>query len=410
MKIVRIIARLNVGGPAIHAVLLTHEFRKRGYEALLVTGPVPETEGNMEYYASKWNVPFIQIQELIRPLAPMKDCVAFWKIYRILRREKPDIVHTHTAKAGTLGRAAALLAGIPTIVHTFHGNVLDGYFSPAKTRLFLFIERFLARFTDRLITVSKSQADELTKRYRIGKPDKMEVVRLGIDLDPFREAEGARHENTEHSEARPLVVGWVGRLTEIKDPLFFVDVAAAMKSSGAIARYVMVGDGPLRNAIEARISKYGLQEDFRLSGWQREMSKVYSGIDLMVLTSVNEGTPVTMIEAMATGHSFVAFNVGGLADLMVGIAQEHEGFDVFDNGILVGPRDVPTFVQAVSLLARDSVRRVRMGQIGKTFAYQNFTKERLVQDLEELYQKLVLPANSVPRIRSRRTNHFSSQE
>lgn len=388
MKIVRIIARLNVGGPAIHVVLLTHEFRKRGYESLLVTGPVPETEGNMEYYASKWNVPFIQIQELIRPLAPMKDWVAFWKIYRILRREQPDIVHTHTAKAGTLGRAAALLAGIPTIVHTFHGNVFEGYFSPAKTRFFLFIERLLARFTDCVITISESRADELTKKYHIGKPGKVEVVRLGIDLDPFREAEGASRENAERSEDRPLVVGWVGRLTEIKDPLFFVDVAAAMKSSGAIARFVMVGDGPLRKAIEARISKYGLQEDFRLSGWQREMSKVYSCIDLMVLTSVNEGTPVTMIEAMATGRAFVAFRVGGLPDLMKGTPKRYEGFDVFENGILVGPRDACTFAQAVCVLARDVELRKRMGKVGREFVLQNFGKERLVQDLEALYTKL----------------------
>jgi glycosyltransferase involved in cell wall biosynthesis len=388
MKIVRIIARLNVGGPAIHVILLTHEFCKRGYESLLVAGPVPETEGNMEYYASKWNVPLIRVPELVRPLSLKNDWVAFWKIFRLLRRERPDIVHTHTAKAGTLGRAAAVLARTPIILHTFHGNIFDGYFSPAKTRLFLFIERLLARFTDRIISVSKAQSEELIHRYKIAQPNKLEIVRLGIDLDAFQGMEVSDVSQTEDQGNRPLVIGWVGRFTEIKDPLFFVDFAAAMKSSGTPAKFVMIGDGHLRQAIEARISEYGLQTHFTLSGWQQEMAGIYSRIDLMVLTSLNEGTPVTMIEAMAASRPFVAFDVGGMPDLMTGTPQKYEGFDIFDNGILVGPRDIGTFVRAVSLLSQDPERRVRMGQVGRAFAFENFSKEHLVQDLEALYKKL----------------------
>jgi glycosyltransferase involved in cell wall biosynthesis len=388
MKIVRIIARLNVGGPAIHVILLTHEFRKRGHESLLVVGPVPENEGNMEYYASKWNVPLVRVLELVRPLSLKNDWVAFWKIFRLLRRERPDIVHTHTAKAGTLGRAAAILVGTPVILHTFHGNVFDGYFSPAKTRLFLFIERLLARFTDRIISVSKSQSEELINKHKIAQPDKFEIVRLGIDLDAFREVEADNQRHSEYRENRPVVIGWVGRFTEIKDPLLFVDVAAGLKSSSTSAKFVMIGDGHLRQAIEARICEYGLQAHFTLSGWQREMAEVYSSMDLMALTSLNEGTPVTMIEAMATSRPFVAFNVGGLPDLMTGAPQRYAGFNVFDNGILVHSRDVGTFVKAVSLLVQDPERRVRMGQAGKVFAFHNFSKERLAQDIEALYRKL----------------------
>jgi glycosyltransferase involved in cell wall biosynthesis len=388
MKIVRIIARLNVGGPAIHVILLTHEFRKRGHESLLVVGPVPETEGNMEYYASKWNVSLVRVPELVRPLSLKNDCVAFWKIFCLLRRERPDIVHTHTAKAGALGRTAAILARTPVILHTFHGNVFDGYFSPAKTRLFLFIERLLARFTDRIISVSKSQGEQLINRHKIAQADKSVIVRLGIDLDAFREVERNNQSQTEDRENRTVVIGWVGRFTEIKDPLLFIDVAAALRSSSLPAKFVMVGDGHLRQAIEARISEYGLQAHFTLSRWHREMGEVYSSIDLMALTSLNEGTPVTMIEAMATSRPFVAFNVGGLLDLMAGAAQRHEGFDVYDNGILVRTRDTATFVKAVSLLVQDADRRVRMGQMGKAFAFENFSKERLVRDMEALYEKL----------------------
>jgi glycosyltransferase involved in cell wall biosynthesis len=406
VKIVRIIARLNVGGPAIHVVLATQELGQRGNDCVLIVGPVPETEGSMEYYAAERGVRFIRVPQLVRPLSPWKDLVALWKIYRILRREKPDVVHTHTAKAGTVGRTAAVLAGVPVIVHTFHGNIFDGYFSPAKTRLFLFIERFLARFTDRIIAVSKSQRDELIDRYRIAPAEKFQIVRLGIDLGVLRALNVAGAHLTHADRDRPLMIGWVGRFVEVKDPLFFVDVAHALKSLGAHAKFVMVGDGPLRSAVEASIVEHGLQRDFTLTGWQRDMSSVYAGIDLMTLTSHNEGTPVAVIESMAAGLPFVALNVGGMSDLMTGAAQERQGFDVFENGIMVDSRDVVAFASAVSFLLQDASLREGMGQSGKEFALERFSKKRLVDDLEILYQKLAHsespPEPAVPYRRSAR--------
>jgi glycosyltransferase involved in cell wall biosynthesis len=390
MKIVRIIARLNVGGPAIHVVHLTHELRKQGYESLLVVGPVPESEGSMEYFAAKWSVPLIRVAELVRPLCPKKDLIALWKIYRLLRREKPDIVHTHTAKAGTLGRFAALLAGVPVTVHTFHGNIFDGYFSPAMTWVFLMVERLLAHFTDRIITVSRSQSMELVNKYKIGKPEKIEVVHLGIDLDAFQNISEVESYYTRMRTNQELVIGWVGRFTDIKDPLFFVDVASALKSAGTLAKFTMIGDGQLRKAVEARISERGLHGQIVLTGWQDKMAEIYNRLDLMVLTSLNEGTPVTLIESMATGRPFVAFDVGGVADLVTGIARPYNGFNVFDNGILVGPRAVGVFASAIDLLVRDPQRRMRMGQAGRTFALRSFSKERLTRDIEALYKKLIV--------------------
>jgi glycosyltransferase involved in cell wall biosynthesis len=401
VKIVRIIARLNVGGPAIHVVLATRGLQQRGNESLLVAGPVPKIEGNMEYYAAKWDVSFTQVPQLVRPLSPWKDLVALWTIYKLLRREKPDVVHTHTAKAGTLGRTAAFLARVPVVVHTFHGNIFDGYFSSAATRLFLSVERFLARFTDRIIAVSKSQSDDLINKFRIASPDKLQVIRLGIDLEPFHTMSSNRlHCGLIDGKGVP-VVGWVGRFVEVKDPLLFVDVAHALKSSGANAKFVMVGDGPLRPAVEARISGLGLQQDFTLSGWQRDMPNVYANFDLTVLTSQNEGTPVAMIESMAAGRPFVAVNVGGMPDLMVGTAQRNEGFEIFDNGILVGSRDVPTLANALKQLLRDEQLRARMSAAGRDFALRSFSKERLADDLEALYIKLLGPetvTKSLPAI------------
>jgi glycosyltransferase involved in cell wall biosynthesis len=392
MKIVRIIARLNIGGPAIHVVLLTHGFQERGHESHLLVGPVPEIEGNMEYYASERHVSFTRIQGLVRPISPWKDLKSLCEIYRFIRRERPDVVHTHTAKAGTLGRVAAILAGTPAIFHTFHGSVFDGYFSPVKTRLFLFIERLLARFTDRVITVGESLRNQLSEVYKIAPLEKIEVVRLGFDLQEFCKVAEDRHRWSGKQPVSPLVIGWVGRFTEIKDPLFFIDLASALKSSGISARFMMAGDGSLRSVIEARISERGLTSDFLLTGWRHKMVEVYSGMDLIVSTSINEGTPVTIIEAMATGCPFVAPNVGGLTDLTMGTPRAGKDFTLYSNGILVPRRDIQAFVRAVSSIASDLQLRQNMGRAGYQFAAANFGQDRLIRDLESLYSKFLRSA------------------
>jgi len=386
MKIVRIIARLNIGGPAIHVVLLTRGFQDRGHEVHLLAGPVPEAEGSMEYYASECRVSFTRIPELVRPLSPWRDWIAFCKIYRFLRLVKPDIVHTHTSKAGTLGRTAAILAGTPAIFHTFHGSVFDGYFSPAKTRLFLMIERILARFTDRIITVSALLKKQLSDVYGIAPPEKIEVVRLGFNLGDFASIaeSGCRAEKKPHELP---VVGWVGRFTEIKDPLLFVELASALKTAGLSARFIMVGDGHLRHAVEESISRRGLSSDFVLTGWQRSMPQTYSAMDVIVSTSLNEGTPVTIIEAMAAGCPFVAPNIGGLADLTEGAAESVEDLEIYSNGILVTYRNMKTFERAVRLLLSDAQLRKRMGQVGHQFALKNFGRDRLIKETEDLYRR-----------------------
>lgn len=388
MKIVRIIARLNIGGPAVHVVLLTRGFEKRGDESYLLVGPVPETEGNMEYYAAERGVKFTRIPELVRPVSPREDLVALWKIYKFIRQERPDVVHTHTSKAGTLGRVAAILARTPVIFHTFHGSIFDGYFSPAKTRFFLTIERFLARFTDRVITVSDALKKQLSESYQIAPPEKIEVVRLGFDLTEFGKTAESAVPGAQDKTSDIPVIGWVGRFTDIKDPLLFVEVAARLKAAGARVKFIMVGDGPLRESVEKAISRHGLSPDVLLTGWQRHMPQVYKSMDLIVSTSVNEGTPVTLIEAMAAGCPFVAPNVGGLVDLTAGPSEGHQDFDVYSNGILVSSRSVDSLTRAAELLL-DSQLRTRMGQIGYQFVHKNFGQERLVCEMEVLYKRFV---------------------
>lgn len=371
--------------------------RRLGHEAHLLAGPVPETEGSMEYYADDCGVTVERIPELTRPLSPWKDMVALYRIFRFLRRERPDVVHTHTSKAGTLGRMAALLAGTPVVIHTFHGSVFDGYFSPAKTRLFLSIERVLARWTDRVITVSDALKRQLSDTYRIAPAKKIEVVRLGFDLGAFAEMADKAQRNANRERGESPVVGWVGRFTEIKDPLLFVEVASALKAAGVAAKFLMVGDGPLREESERAIAKAGLSPDFLTTGWQRDMPQVYSKMDVLVATSRNEGTPVTIIEAMATGCPFVAPDVGGLVDLAQGEPRNREGAATYANGILVTRRDAGTFQRAVRQLLNDVQLRTEMGRAGRQFVLDNFGAERLVRETERLYERFVRSKVRVPQ-------------
>jgi glycosyltransferase involved in cell wall biosynthesis len=405
MKIARFIARLNVGGPAIHVSLVTDELRKRGYECILAAGHVPDSEGDMEYYASEHQIQVIRIPELVRPLSPKSDLIALWKIYRLLLREKPEIVHTHTAKAGTLGRIAAILAGTPVMVHTFHGNIFDGYFSAIKTRLFLSIERFLARFTDRIVAVSAGQKLELASKYKIAPIEKIQVVQLGIDLEIFRSVPTLHEIQLSESihdevvpESRHVVIGWVGRFVEVKDPLLFIEFAKELVKSSPQARFIMVGDGPMRDAVESRINAYGLRDVVSIPGWKRSMADVYREIDFLVLTSLNEGTPVAILESMASGRPFVATNVGGMPDLMCGSAQSKDGFDVHTNGILVHTRTASALADAARILMGDASRRARMGAAGQQFVSRRFGKERLADELENLYMTILERKTRTPEL------------
>ena len=264
MKILRIIARLNIGGPAKHVVWLTERMQRRGHESILVAGTVPEGEEDMSYFAEQHGAKPIYLREMSRELSP-KDAVSLWKLYQIMRRERPDIVHTHTAKAGTVGRMAALLyrwgtwrtlIGKPRtlcIVHTFHGHVLHGYYGGFKSWLFLVIERVLARFaTDKIVVISPQQLEELSGTFMIAAREKFELVPLGIDLADFSEAAGRDLRDMLEVSDDTLLVMFVGRLTEIKDvPLLLRGFRASTRSRGGPRiKLVIVGDGHLRSELE----------------------------------------------------------------------------------------------------------------------------------------------------------------
>lgn len=411
--IAHVIARLNVGGPAIQAILTTDAFRARGYNTLLVAGRVALGETNMDYFARAHKVDVVPIGALSRSIALHKDVVSLLQLVRIFGQRRPTIVHTHTAKAGTLGRLAAMIVGIPIRVHTFHGHVFNGYFSPLVTQAFVKIERFLARHTDCIIAISESQKKDLTDIYHIAPAEKVVVVPLGLDLAPFlqvKDSNGAIHAAIRCPSALPLV-GWIGRFTAIKAPDLFLHCVRLGRDSFPSARFVMVGGGELLSECEQQIERDGLHDSVTLLGWQRDLPKICADLELVVCTSTNEGTPVALLEAMACAKAIVSTDVGGVRDLMAGSPSPVAGMELFENGILV-PRDPHLLARAICFLLDNPQCRRAMGQAGREFVRTRFSQVRLADDLERLYLSLarlkgLLPVEAVsPEVQ--RASRFSA--
>ena len=402
MKIVRIIARLNVGGPARHVVWLTEGLSAPEFSTTLIAGVVPPGEEDMSYFASERGVEPVYIRELSRELS-LKDVVSLFKIFGELRRQKPDIVHTHTAKAGTVGRIAAFvykwltpgsLIGRPRrlrVFHTFHGHVFHSYYGKAKTRVFLFIERMLARLaTDRIIVISEQQFDEIHKVFGVGRSGQFAVVPLGIDLPqpkPDRNTDVIR--DLLGLDDETFIVGIVGRLTEIKDiPLFLsaaAEVALRDKEHPEDMHFVVIGDGHLRSSLENTRSRLGLDDLVSFLGNRDDVDDLLFGLDALALTSRNEGTPLSIIEAMAAGVPVISTSVGGVVDLVGGRIEQREGFCVCERGIAVDSRVPSDFANGLIYLAKNEKLREQVAISASRFVTQNYSKNRLVRDIERLY-------------------------
>jgi glycosyltransferase involved in cell wall biosynthesis len=386
VRVVRVIARLNIGGPATHTILLSASLDPKRYRTTLVVGAPGSGEGDMAYLAVARGVQSVVVPELGRAIRPTDDLIALWRLYRLMRRERPHIVHTHTAKAGTLGRLAALAARVPVRVHTFHGHVFSGYFGPAKTRMFLAIERALARATHRIVAVSESQRRELSEPYRVAPASKIEVVSLGLDLSPFAAVPNTPPVGGVRAEigAGPdeLVVGIVGRLTAIKNHRLFLDAArrALELAPGNVQlRFLVVGGGELENDLRQRASELGLGDRVLFAGWRRDLSEIYAACDIVALTSDNEGTPVAVIEALASGRPVAATDVGGVADVLEGGRY----------GLLVPKGDAERFAEAIVRLASDTALRARLAAGARESALERFSIEKLLHSVDALYSELL---------------------
>jgi glycosyltransferase involved in cell wall biosynthesis len=399
MKILRIIARLNVGGPARHVVWLTEQLNDEEFESVLIAGTVPKGEENMDYVAAQHGVQPLFIEEMSRELSP-KDVISLFKIFREIRRQKPDIIHTHTAKAGTVGRTAALLYKLLTpgtrhvrIVHTFHGHVFHSYYGKTKTGVFVAIEKILARLaTDKIIVISPQQFDEIHEQVGIGRRHQFEIVPLGIDLAVFADSDEKRRAFREECgvSGRELLVGFVGRLTEIKDLSLYLQVAARVREGGEHSdlRFVIVGDGHLRSKLEAEAQDLGIGDSVMFLGNRTDVDVVYAGLDIVALTSLNEGTPLSLIEAMAARRPVISTIVGGVRDLLGGTVEENGGFHVCERGIGIETRSPGEYTKGLIYLAENERLRKSLAENGRAFVEAEYSKERLVRDVTQLYRAL----------------------
>lgn len=384
VKVLRVIARLNVGGPALHVAYLTAGLAERGYDTTLVAGTIARGEESMAFVADAHNVHVETLSELHREISPIRDLRAILRLAQLIRRERPTILHTHTAKAGAVGRIAALLAGDarpPIVVHTFHGHVLRGYFGRITTFGFRTLERWLARTTTSLVAVSPEVRDDLVA-LGVAPASKFTVVRLGIDLAHRVASDGPQRRETRRQMGLrddAFVVGWVGRMTAVKNTDRVVRALQKLVDLGVDARLLLVGDGPDRDHLERYAHELGVIKRCLFLGYQEDVARFYDAIDALVLPSVNEGTPVSVIEALAAERPAVATRVGGTPDII------RDGID----GFLVDPAESDELAERLAELARDPSRRAEMGAAGRARVLERYAVSRLIEDIDRLYRELL---------------------
>jgi glycosyltransferase involved in cell wall biosynthesis len=387
VPVARVITRLNIGGPSIQAVRLTTALNDYGFASNLFHGRLGAGEGDMSYLIPP-NTRTTYIETLCRPLSPLDDLRTLRRLYRAFRQVRPQIVHTHMAKAGLLGRLAAAAYNLTRgsaprarVVHTYHGHVLDGYFSPFMTSVFIGLERMLARVSDAIIAISPAIRADLLHTYRIGTEGQYRVVPLGFDLAPFAAVDDAARSEARRSLDVPAgvpVVTTVGRLTAIKQHHLFLDVVRRLAADYPTLVAVIAGDGEMRGELEAAAQQLGIAQHVRFLGWRRDLATIYAATDVFLLTSRNEGTPVALIEAMATGVPGVSTDVGGVGDVITSEAV----------GLMAPFDDAAGLAAAAHRLLADPALRMSTGARARTEVLARFGVERLVADIAAVYRGL----------------------
>ncbi len=397
LRVIRIIDRMNIGGPAKHVTWLTAGLDAARFETTLVTGVVTEHEGDMSDFARAAGVEPVVINELGRELG-WRDGLVILKLFALMRRVQPDVVHTHKAKAGAVGRVAAFLYRWLTpsalwlrprrcfVVHTFHGHIFHSYYGVLKTKLFVLIERMLARLaTDCIVVISQQQRREINEQFGVGRAEQFRVIPLGLD---FGEAKAARSLREESGlDADTWVVAIVGRLCAVKNQAMFLESAALLLKQNHRIHFFVVGDGELREQLSAQAAQLNITENVTFTGFRDDVSALYSDCDLVALTSLNEGTPLTLIEAMYAGCPVVSTKVGGVLDLLGDETTQLEGIAQHEHGCTVASRDIISFACAIlHLLERPTLRHI-MGAQGRAFVTNKYSCARLLADIEHLYDK-----------------------
>src|SRR5918999_6201306 len=375
VRVIHVVTRMNVGGPARHLITLLPLLRERGFETLLVYGAADPAEGELRPERER----FIRLPMLRRAIGPIADLRALSRLTRLMRRLRPDVVHTHMAKGGAPGRVGASRSRVPAVVHTFHGHVLERYFSRPMNALLIGAERGLAERSDALVAVSSAVRDDLL-RLRIGDAGRWRVIDCGLDLEPLLASD------VDQAEARRALglpggvpaVGIVGRLVPIKNHRLFLDAARAVLDEHPDTVFVVAGDGELRATLETE-AEQALRGHVSFTGWVVSLPLLYSALDVVVLTSLNEGIPFSLIEAAAAAKPVVATDVGGVADAVV------DG----ETGFLVSSKKAPALARAISRLIADPGLAAKMGEAGRRRASTAFSPAVMADRIGDLYREVL---------------------
>lgn len=388
-KVLRIINRFNLGGISYNVSYLSR-YMPAEFETLLIGGPEEEGEESSLYIPESLGLKPVIIHEMKRSVNPLQDYFAYRKIKKIIKEFKPDIVHTHASKAGAVGRIAAASCKVPVIVHTFHGHVFHGYFSPFKTSFFKGIERYLAKKSTAIIAISDIQKNEISKLHGICSPDKMTVIPLGFDLERFTENKSAKRiafRSRYGLKDEELALGIIGRLAPIKNHYLFIDaIVNVHKKSSRKIKALIIGDGDIKNELTAYIDKQQMKwsngaDDnavFIFTSWIREVDVVLAGLDLVCLSSKNEGTPVSLIEAQAAGKFIVSTDVGGTKDILnpaCGLLSDANDVESYKNNLFKAVENFEQYSASAGIASEEVIKK--------------FSYKRLCADMSALYDRLL---------------------
>jgi Glycosyltransferase len=387
-RVLRILNRLIIGGPAINATYLT-KYLSPEFETMLVIGGKDDHEQDAVHLTERLGITPIVVPEMRRNINPINDSRAYNKVKAIIEDFKPDIVHTHAAKSGVIGRTAAEAAKVPVILHTFHGHVFHHYFSKWQTDTFIRIERFLAKKSTGIIAISESQKNDLCNVYKICEEDKINIIPLGLDLDLIQTAQETKREQFRQLYGianDEVVVAIIGRIVPIKNHTLFVEAAAkVLAHTNKKVRFLVVGDGDMRTNMEREFENNSIDYSYFPStkqlatatciSWQENIDEVLAGVDIVVLTSHNEGTPLSLIEAQAAAKPVVSTNVGGVADIVI------DG----ETGYITAPDNKSELSEAILKLIINPELRKNFGEKGRVHAIDNFSYKRLVNDMTAYY-------------------------
>lgn len=379
-KIAQVITRMDWGGSPDIVRIICENLNKEKFDFRFISGPTKHPTIKTNEFLNRYKDKIISVSYLKRNINPILDLYALTSLYRIFKKEKFDIVHTHTAKAGILGRIAANLARVPVVVHTSHGHNFYGYFNPLISKLIVWIERVLSLLTDKIVVLTELERKDLLK-FKIAKQEKIEFIHTAVELDRYKrlsDSECLSLKKELNIKDKEIVIGMVGRLEPIKGISYFIEAAVSIAQTIKYVRFIIVGEGSLRKEMQAEVTNAKVDELFTFTGWRDDALNIIPLMDILVLPSLNEAVGLVLLEAQGLGIPVVATKVGGIPEVV------EDG----QSGILVEPANTDALISAIKILILDKEKRISMANYAQAYVKDKYTPNDLVQKLTDIYERL----------------------